>query len=65
MTKAEAIEWFEDKRDMGDVIPQFFKHDGINYQDDGTCIVRTEQANAAKLEQAYWILRAHKEGLIK
>ena len=58
MTKAEAIEWFEDKRDMGNLIP-------YTPEDDGIARVRIEQANAAKLEQAYWVLRAHKEGLIE
>jgi hypothetical protein len=53
----EAKEWFEGKRDMGNLIPH-------GLPDDGISTVRCEQANAAKLEQAYWVLRAHKEGLL-
>lgn len=57
MTKDEALEWLNGKRDMCNLIP-------YPPQDDGTFNVRVEQANAAKIEQAYWVLRAHKENLI-
>ena len=56
MTKEEAIEWLKGIRDMGNLIPQ---------EPYKTWNVRVEQANAAKLQQAYYVLKAHKEGLIK
>lgn len=55
MTPEEAIEWIKGKRDTGNYIPQFPPE---------TWQVRTEQANAAKMEQAYWVLKAHKEKLL-
>jgi len=55
MTKDEAIEWITGVRDMGNLTQQ---------NPLETYNVRLEQANAAKLEQAYWVLRAIKEELI-
>jgi hypothetical protein len=55
MTKDEAIEWLTGVRDMGNLTMQ---------QPLDTYNVRVEQANAAKMEQAYWVLRAIKEELI-
>ena len=54
MDKAEAIEWLEGKRSMANLIP---------WESD-TWHARVAQADAAKTEQAYWVLRAHKDGLI-
>jgi len=55
MEYKEAIEWLDGIRDMINIVPQ----DPID-----TLAVRTEQANAAKIQQAYWVLKAHKDGLI-
>jgi len=52
---AEAREWIEGKCSMCNIIPQ----DPFD-----TWQVRTAVADAAKTEQAYWILRAEKEGLL-
>jgi len=55
MDYQEARHWLEGKRSMCNSIPQDpFK----------TWQVRSAQADAACLEQAYWIVRAHKEGLV-
>ena len=55
MDKDEAIEWLEGKRSMANLIPsdQF-----DSWQ------VRIALVDAAKAEQAYWVLRAHKDGVI-
>jgi hypothetical protein len=58
----EAQEWLEGRRDMGNFIT--YDINPRSQQDDGTYRVRVEQANAAKMEQAYWVLRSHKENLI-
>ena len=55
MDKAEAIAWLEGKRSMVNLI----REDPYD-----TWEVRVAQADAAKTEQAYWVLRAHKDGLI-
>lgn len=55
MTKEEAIEWIKGTKDMGGLITQ------VPYE---TWNVRTEQANAAKLQQAYYVLKSYKEGLL-
>lgn len=56
MTKEEAIRWLTGQLDMGDMITQ---------EPYDTWNIRVEQANAAKLQQAYYILMAHKEGLVE
>ena len=53
MNHKEATEWMNGKRSMCNAF--------------GGCqeaIVWCEQADAANMQQAYWLLRAHKEGLI-
>lgn len=57
MNKNEALEWINGKRDMCNLIPRL-------PTDDGIFSVRVEQANAAKMEQAYWVLKSHKEDLL-
>jgi len=52
MDYQEAIEWMEGIRDMSNLVQQ---------EPHETWNVRVEQANAAKMEQAYWFLRYHKE----
>lgn len=51
----EAIEWIKGNRSMTNVIPR---------EPYETWLVRVAQADAACTEQAYWIVRAYKEGLI-
>jgi hypothetical protein len=55
MTKEEAIAWLTGERSMTNTIPQ----DPFD-----TWQVRIDQADAAKCKQAYYILRAHKDGLV-
>ena len=56
MTKEQAIEWLRGIRDMGNL---------VTHEPHNTWNVRVEQANAAMLQQAYWVLKAHKEGLLQ
>jgi hypothetical protein len=51
----EAIAWLAGERSMTNIIP----HDPRE-----TWLIRIAQADAAMTKQAYWIARAHKEGLI-
>lgn len=55
MNKEEAQEWLKGNRSMCNIIPS---------NDFETWQVRIVQADAAMMEQAYWVLKAHKEGLI-
>ena len=56
MDYKEALEWLRGKRSMTNIIPQ---HPLETWQ------VRICQADAARLQEAYWIVRAHREGLVK
>ena len=56
MTYTEAIEWLKGTRSMTNLIPQ----DPFN-----TWNVRIAQADAAMTQQAYWIVKAYKEGLVE
>ena len=55
MNTEEAKQWVKGHRSMCNIIPQ----DPFE-----TWQVRIAQADAAMMEQAYWVLRANKEGLI-
>ncbi len=55
MDYEEAIEWLNGKRSMTNTVPQ---------EPWETWEVRIAQADAAMVQQAYWIVKAHKEGLI-
>jgi hypothetical protein len=55
MNIIEAKAWIEGLRSMCNNIPQ----DPFE-----TWQVRIAQADAAMIEAAYWVLRAHKDGLI-
>ena len=57
MNVSEAREWLTGKRSM---------HNAIDFigPDGNTALVDEARADAAMLEQAYWILRAAKEGLL-
>jgi hypothetical protein len=54
MTPEEAKEWIKGKRSSVNMIPT---------EPFETWNLRIAQADAAMMEQAYWILRAHKEKL--
>ncbi len=56
MDQDEAREWIEGKRSMANMIPQ------DPYE---TWELRFTQADAAKTQQAYYVLKAYSEGLIK
>lgn len=56
MTLEEAKEWLKGNRSYCNLVPQ----DPFE-----TWQVRISQADAAMMEQAYWVLRAVKEGLLK
>ena len=55
MTCEEAREWLNGTRSMTNIIQQ----DPFE-----TWQVRIAQGDAAMVEQAYWVLRAYKEGLV-
>ncbi len=50
----EAIAWLRGERSMTNIIPQ----DPFD-----SWQVRVAEADAAMTQQAYWIVKAHKEGL--
>jgi hypothetical protein len=52
----EAKEWLAGKCSMTNIIPQ---------EPLETWEIRICQADAAMTQQAYWIVKAHSEGLIK
>ena len=54
MSIDEAYEWLKGNRSMTNVIPD---------EPRETWVVRVAQADAALTQQAYWIVKAHKEGL--
>jgi hypothetical protein len=55
MSYEEALDWLRGSRSMTNLVPQHpFE----------TWVVRIAQADAAMVEQAYWIARAHKENLL-
>lgn len=55
MDITEALDWLDGNRSMTNIIPQ----DPFE-----TWQVRIAQANAAMIQQAYWFLKAKKEGLL-
>ena len=56
MTYQEAVEWLTGNRSTTNIIPQ----DPFE-----TWQVRIAQADAAMIQQAYYIVKAHKEGLVE
>ena len=52
----EAYEWINGNRTMTNLIPQ---------DPFATWQVRISEADAAMMQQAYWILRAHSDGIIR
>jgi len=59
MNYEEAKEWLKGKRSMCNSIP----NDPDGY--DMTTEVRVAKADAAMMQQAYYVAKAHKEGLVK
>lgn len=55
MNKDEAMEWLAGERSMVNLVPV----EPLETRD-----IRIAQAEAAKCEQAYWVLRAMKEDLL-
>ena len=55
MEYKEAMEWLKGNRSMTNVIPS---------NDFETWQLRIAQADAAMVKQAYYTLKAHKEGLV-
>jgi len=51
----EAKSWLNNERSMTNLIPS---------DPQGTLEVRIAQADAAMIQQAYWIMKAHIEGLL-
>ncbi len=56
MNYKEALEWLKGKRSMTNI---------LECEDTNSWNIAIAQADAAMTEQAYWIVRAHKEGLVK
>ena len=56
MTLDEALAWLRGERSLTNIVPQH-PHE--------TWLVRIAEADAAATQQAYWIARAHAEGLLK
>ena len=55
MTYVEALEWLRGDRSLTNIIPQ----DPFESWN-----ARIAEADAAMVQQAYWIVRAHTEGLL-
>ena len=56
MTQEESLEWLKGKRSMTNIVPQ---HPIETWQ------VRIAEADAAMTQQAYWIAKAHAEGIVE
>ena len=54
MDYIDALAWLEGSRSMTNIVPQAPRE---------TWQVRIAEADAARTQQAYWIVKAHKEGL--
>ena len=55
MNLAQAMEWLRGERSMANIIPQ---------HPIETWGVRIAEADAAMIQQAYWIAKAHSEGIV-
>ena len=55
MDYKEALEWLKGNRCATDIIPSY---------PNETWELRVAQADAAFIQQAYWIVKAHREGLL-
>ena len=52
----EAFEWLSGERSMTNIIPR---------EPFESWSIRIAEADAAMVQQAYWIVKAHREGLIR
>ncbi len=55
MTPEEAHEWLRGLRSWTDVVPQHPLE---------TWMVRVAEADSSSMKEAYWMARAHREGLV-
>lgn len=55
MNYEDALAWLRGERSMTNIIPQ---------HPIATWLVRIQEADAACTQQAYWIAKAHNEGLL-
>jgi len=55
MKYKEAFEWLKGERSMTNIVPS---------QPFETWQVRIAEADAAMMQQAYWIVKAHVDGLL-
>ncbi|MDA1229917.1 MAG: hypothetical protein O2856_04010 [Planctomycetota bacterium] len=60
MNLEQAKEWLRGERSMTNIILNDDPQNG-----NGPWMVLIAQADAAMTEQAYWIVKAHAEGLLK
>ena len=56
MNKQEAFEWIKGTRSTTNMVPQ---------EPRETWLVRTAQADAAMVQLAYWVLKAHHDKLME
>lgn len=56
MKHEEAIAWLRGERSYNDIVPR---------EPFETWQVRVAQADAALVQEAYWVAKAHKEGLVE
>ena len=56
MNKQEALAWLRGERSMTNAIPE---------EPRSTWLVRVAEADAAMTQQAYWVMKANVEGLVK
>ncbi len=56
MSYDEALAWLKGERSMTNIVPSHPRE---------TWVARIAEADAATTQQAYWIVKAHKEGLLK
>jgi len=55
MNLYEALAWLRGERSVTDM---------VNLTEDDSWMVIEAQTDAAMTQQAYWVVRAHKEGLL-
>ena len=59
MELEEALAWLRGERSTRNVMMS------VEEVDRQTTLVREAQADAAMAQQAYWVVRAHSEGLVQ
>lgn len=58
MKYEEALAWLRGERSMVNIIQ-------TTGEGNGPWLIQTAEADAALTQQAYWIVKAHNEGLLK